>query len=122
MNFGQAISACLSKYATFTGRARRSEYWWFFLFQFLVLAAASTLNDKLSGLVSLVLFLPALAVAARRLHDIGRSGWWLLLYVIPVFGWIVLLVWAVQKSDSDANAFGPSSTAVADVFGPPGAV
>ncbi len=122
MNFGQAISACLSKYATFTGRARRSEYWWFFLFEFLVMAAASTINDKLSGLVSLALLLPALAVGARRLHDIGKSGWWLLLSLVPVIGWIVLLVWAVQKSDRDANAFGPLTTTEPIAFVPPGAV
>ena len=122
MNFGQAISACLSKYATFTGRARRSEYWWFFLFEFLMMAAASTINDKLSGLVSLALLLPALAVGVRRLHDIGRSGWWLLLSLVPVIGWIVLLVWAVQKSDPDVNAFGPSTTTEPIAFVPPGAV
>ena len=122
MNFGQAISACLSKYATFTGRARRSEYWWFLLFEFLMMAAASTINDKLSGLVSLALLLPALAVGVRRLHDIGRSGWWLLLSLVPVIGWIVLLVWAVQKSYPDVNSFGPSTTTEPIAFVPPGAV
>jgi uncharacterized membrane protein YhaH (DUF805 family) len=121
MNFGQAISTCLRKYATFPGRAARPEYWWFFLFEILLIAAASRINETLSGLISLALLLPALAVGARRLHDIGKSGWWLLLSLVPVIGWIVLLVWAVQKSDAQANAYGASPLAEAAAFLPPGA-
>ena len=74
MNFGQAISTCLSKYATFSGRASRSEFWWFFLFQVLVLAAASMIGEMMYGLVRLGLLLPALAVATRRLHDAAHES------------------------------------------------
>ena len=73
MNFGQAISSCLSKYATFSGRASRPEFWWFFLFQILISLAASMLGETINGLVALGLLLPALAVGSRRLHDIGKK-------------------------------------------------
>ncbi|MBX3585006.1 MAG: DUF805 domain-containing protein [Ramlibacter sp.] len=94
MNFGQSISVCLSKYATFSGRASRPEYWWFFLFQILVSVAAGVVSDKLSGLVSLALLLPALAVGARRLHDIGRSGWWQLLLITGIGFFVLVYFWA----------------------------
>ena len=95
MNFGQAISTCLKKYATFGGRASRPEFWWFFLFQILVIIAVSMVSETLSGLVSLGLLLPALAVGARRLHDIGRSGWWQLLALSGI-GYLVLIYFWVQ--------------------------
>lgn len=99
MNFGQAISSCLSQYATFSGRASRSEFWWFFLFQVLVQIAAATLGNTVAALISLVLLLPALAVGARRLHDIGRSGWWQLLTLTGI-GVLVLIYWWVQPTGS----------------------
>ncbi len=102
MNFGQAISTCLSKYATFTGRASRSEFWWFFLFQLLVSIAASMLGDVANGLVNLALLLPALAVGTRRLHDIGRSGWWQLI-MLTVVGLLVLIYWWVQPTTEGSN-------------------
>jgi uncharacterized membrane protein YhaH (DUF805 family) len=74
MNFGQATSTCLSRSATFSGRASGPEFWWFFLFQILVSVAASMIGDTIAALVSLALLLPALAVGTRRLHDIGKSG------------------------------------------------
>lgn len=107
MNFGQAISNCLSKYATFSGRASRSEFWWFFLFQVLISVAASMLSEKLSGLVSLALLLPALAVGARRLHDIGKSGWWQLLMISGI-GFLVLVYWWVQPTADDVSRYGSS--------------
>ena len=97
MNFGQAISVCLSKYATFTGRASRPEFWWFFLFQILISIADSMLGDVIAGLVSLGLLLPALAVGTRRLHDIGKSGWWQLI-MLTVVGLLVLIYWWVQPA------------------------
>ena len=104
MNFGQAISVCLSKYATFTGRASRPEFWWFFLFQILISLAASMLGDVISGLVALGLLLPGLAVGARRLHDIGKSGWWQLI-LLTVIGLLLLIYWWVQPTVEGGNAY-----------------
>lgn len=100
MNFGQAISTCFSKYATFSGRASRPEFWWFFLFQVLVSIAASMFGDVINGLLNLALLLPALAVGARRLHDIGKSGWWQLI-ALTVIGLLVLIYWWVQPGNND---------------------
>ena len=102
MNFGQAISVCLSKYATFSGRASRPEFWWFFLFQILISIAEGMLGDVIAGLVSLGLLLPALADGTRRLHDIGKSGWWQLI-MLTVIGLLVLIYWWVQPSEGGAN-------------------
>lgn len=99
MNFGQAISTCFSKYATFSGRASRPEFWWFFLFQILVSIVASMFGDVVNGLVSLALLLPALAVGARRLHDIGKSGWWQLI-MLTVIGLLLLIYWWVQPGNN----------------------
>lgn len=100
MNFGQAISTCFSKYATFSGRAARPEFWWFFLFQILVSIVASMLGDVVAGLASLALLLPALAVGARRLHDIGKSGWWQLI-MLTVIGLLLLIYWWAQPGNND---------------------
>ena len=102
MNFGQAISTCFSKYATFSGRASRSEFWWFFLFQILVSIAASMLGDVVAGLVSLAVLLPALAVGARRLHDIGKSGWWQLIMLTGI-GLLLLIYWWAQPASGDPS-------------------
>ena len=98
MTFGESIKTCFSKYADFNGRADRSEYWWFELFCLLVIVGAGMVNETLSNLVSLALALPSLAVGARRLHDINKSGWWQFLYLIPVIGWIVVIYWAAQPA------------------------
>ena len=102
MNFGQAISTCFAKYATFSGRASRPEFWWFFLFQILVSIAASMLGDVVAGLVSLAVLLPALAVGARRLHDINKSGWWQLI-MLTVIGLLLLIYWWVQPASGDPS-------------------
>ena len=102
MNFGQAISSCLSKYATFSGRASRPEFWWFFLFQILISLAASMLGETINGLVALCLVLPALAVGTRRLHDIGKSGWWQVI-MLTVIGLLVLIYWWVQPAVEGGN-------------------
>ncbi|MFY9329251.1 MAG: DUF805 domain-containing protein [Georgfuchsia sp.] len=107
MTFGEAISTCFSKYADFDGRASRAEFWWFFLFTFLASAAAGIVSQTLSALFSLGVLLPSLAVGARRLHDTDRSGWFLLLWLIPLIGWIVLLVWTVQEG-KEPNRFSSS--------------
>lgn len=110
MNFTEAIKSCLTQYATFSGRASRSEYWWWTLFVVLVSVGAAMVSDVLSGLVSLGTLLPYLAVASRRLHDIGKSGWWQLVGFVPLLGWIVMIYWLVQPSE-DANAYGQPAAA-----------
>lgn len=95
MGFSQAIQSCLGQYATFSGRAPRSEFWWFFLFQVLAMGVSSLLGDTAYSIAALLLVLPALAVGARRLHDVGRSGWWQLLMLTGI-GYLVLLYWWVQ--------------------------
>ncbi|MDB5778452.1 MAG: hypothetical protein JWP79_803 [Polaromonas sp.] len=109
----------LKKYATFSGRAQRAEYWYYFLFYVLLVVSVSIV-DAMTGsyssasgmgmlgmLLTVGLLIPSLAVGVRRLHDTGRSGWWLLLAFIPVVGAIVLLVFAVQDSSPGDNAYGP---------------
>ena len=110
MDFVPAIQSCLAQYASFSGRASRSEFWWFFLFQVLVLIGASIVSELLYGLASLALLLPSLAVGARRLHDIDRSGWWQLLLLTGI-GFLLLLFWWVQPSDGQVNAHGEPSAA-----------
>jgi uncharacterized membrane protein YhaH (DUF805 family) len=99
MDFVSAVKSCLGQYAGFSGRAVRSEFWWFFLFQIIVMVIASFLGDVVSGIVSIALLLPAFAVGARRLHDIGRSGWWQLLTLTGI-GVLVLIYWWVQPSEA----------------------
>jgi len=110
MDFVPAIQSCLKQYATFSGRAARSEFWWFFLFQVLVLIGTGVVSDLLYALASLALLLPSLAVGARRLHDIGRSGWWQLLLLTGI-GVLLLLFWWVQPGDGQGNAHGELSVA-----------
>jgi uncharacterized membrane protein YhaH (DUF805 family) len=92
-------------YAQFDGRASRSEYWWFYLFTLLAGIAAGILGSTVGNLATLAFFLPGLAIAARRLHDVGRSGWWLLI-VLTVIGIPVFLYWMVKDSDKGKNAYG----------------
>ena len=92
-------------YAQFDGRASRSEYWWFYLFTVLAGVAADTIGDTVGNIASLALFLPSLALAARRLHDTGRSGWWFLL-ILTVIGIPVVLYWLVKASNAGANKYG----------------
>jgi uncharacterized membrane protein YhaH (DUF805 family) len=107
MGFFEAIKTCFSKYVDFTGRAPRSEYWWFVLFVF-VLAIAFTLIDPARAFIlHLGVLLPQLAAGARRLHDINRTGWWLLIGFVPLVGPILLIVWFCQKSDPNTNDYGP---------------
>lgn len=103
--------AVLKKYAVFGGRARRKEYWMFVLVSTLITVVLSALQGDegvLVGLYSLAVLLPSLAVTVRRLHDTNRSGLWLLIALIPLVGFIVLLVFTVQDSDRIENRYGPS--------------
>jgi uncharacterized membrane protein YhaH (DUF805 family) len=114
MNFGQAIKTCLNKYATFSGRATRSEYWYFFLFLVIVNIVASVLDPTIFGdmpvlylIATLALLVPSIAAGVRRLHDTDKAGWWLLVGLIPVIGTIVLIVFFCQRGSVGTNQFGP---------------
>jgi len=116
MNFGQAITTCFSKYVTFTGRASRPEFWWFFLFQLIVLIVTSMLSYTLYGIAFLALLLPGLAAGARRLHDIGKTAWLLLIGLIPVVG-LLLLYWFAQPSEGP-NQFDEGAAPLPPAAGP----
>lgn len=110
----------LKKYAVFSGRARRKEYWFFVLFSFIVsmvLAMADGMTGSVSalagmgtlrGIYAIAVLIPSIAVTVRRLHDTGRTGWWLLVALIPLIGAIVLLVFMVLESNADSNEYGPN--------------
>ncbi len=100
------------KYADFSGRATRQQYWMFVLFYLIIYIALSVIDAVLQvfvlGLIfSLALFIPSISIAARRLHDTGRTGWWQLIYLIPLIGLIVMIVFLVQDSH-DENQYGPN--------------
>lgn len=115
MNFNDIIaivkSVILKNYVNFEGRATRPEFWWFFLFNFIVGIILSLFGSKvgtvLSGIWSLAILLPQLGLGARRLHDINKSGWLLLLAFIPVVGIILLIYWWAQPGDATENQYGP---------------
>lgn len=112
MDFVTALKTCLlEKYVTFSGRARRSEYWFFYLFWLIVYIALSTVSEGLAGLFSLATLLPNISVGVRRLHDLDKSGWWLLLGIIPIIGWIVLIIWFCGRGTVGDNRFGPDPLA-----------
>ena len=104
----------LKKYAVFSGRARRKEYWFFVLFNIIAVLLAGVIDNVLgsSGVISsiygLAVFLPGLALAIRRLHDTGRSGWWMLISFLPLIGFIVLIIFFVQDSQPGTNQYGPN--------------
>jgi uncharacterized membrane protein YhaH (DUF805 family) len=115
--------AALKKYADFSGRAQRSEYWYFFLFYLLIylgLIVAGQVIGNLGSILALLFLLammiPSLSVGVRRLHDIDRSGWWLLISFIPLIGAIVLIVFAVQDSQSGDNRFGSNPKEAAEAI------
>jgi len=116
MDIQQSVKTCFKKFATFDGRASRSEYWWFQFFYILVVIVAVILDGVLVGgnlesagaleIVSqLILLLPALAVTARRLHDVDRSGWWMLVG-ITIVGLIPLFIWWLAPGTNKKNKYG----------------
>ncbi|MFH9075407.1 DUF805 domain-containing protein [Streptomyces alboflavus] len=105
----------LKKYAVFNGRARRAEYWMFTLISLIVSLVIFGIDMALGiwvleAVYSLAVLIPGIAVSVRRLHDTDRSGWWLLLFLIPLIGMIILIVWLAQDS-KPANRYGPSPKA-----------
>jgi len=136
MGFGQAVGTCLSKYGTFSGRASRSEFWWFSLFTTIVTAipwilggivfgisSGSSADGSVGGvtmiigyllyviafLVSLAFFIPSLAVGCRRLHDRGTSGWLQLLLLVPCANIVLIIFWILAGTEGD-NIYGPKPT------------
>ncbi len=105
----------LKKYVVFSGRARRKEFWYFILFSTIINMVLAFFNSSgtLSAFYSLAVFLPSIAVFVRRLHDTDRSGWWILIGLIPVIGAIVLLVFSVLNGTPDANRYGEDPKGVA---------
>jgi len=119
MSFSEAVASVFSNYANFSGRARRKEYWYFTLFNYMVMLLLSIIYSVsespvfmvLSGLYSMAVFIPALAVIWRRLHDIGKSGACYFVALIPLVGAVIVLVWLCKNSQPQANQYGPSPKA-----------
>jgi uncharacterized membrane protein YhaH (DUF805 family) len=108
----------LKKYAVFSGRARRREFWYFVLFNFIISIILSIIDYMINSsilvtLYSLGVLIPSIAVTVRRLHDTDRRGWWLFISLIPIIGVIVLLIFMVQDSQKGENRFGPNPKGVA---------
>jgi len=126
VNFAEAIQSGFRNYVGFSGRAARSEFWFWFLFAVLVTIATQFLDGflfdqqfgLLSGIAALALFLPGLAVSVRRLHDRDKSGWFILLYFIPLIGFIILLIWYCTRGTVGPNRFGPDPLPAASVIQP----
>jgi uncharacterized membrane protein YhaH (DUF805 family) len=118
MNFGQAISAGFLNYANFRGRASRSEFWFWALFnnilQIVAIAIDSMLNTELPiavWVVMLATYIPTFAIGVRRLHDTDRSGWWILISCIPLIGLIFIFIWWATGGTDGPNRFGPDPLA-----------
>ena len=114
MGFAQAVSTAFANYFNFSGRARRPEYWYFGLFVFIVGIVAALVDIVLgypdlgpaSVVYTLAIIIPSISVSVRRLHDIGRSGWWSLLALIPIVGIIILIYWACLPGEPGTNQYG----------------
>lgn len=102
-SFGSAVRQCLNKYATFSGRAKRSEFWWWLLFVLLLGISSNLISQSLANIVFLALLLPTLAVTTRRLHDTNRSGWYQLLCLLPLIGFVIFLF--CLQSSKEPNKF-----------------
>ena len=118
--FEEYYISVLKKYSVFTGRSRRKEYWMFVLFHFIICTIVSILSSiRGIGIIFYILLLvyciavilPAIAVGIRRLHDTDRSGWWLLICLVPIIGAIILIVFTVQEGTKGDNQYGPDPKA-----------
>ncbi|HEX3293975.1 MAG TPA: DUF805 domain-containing protein [Solirubrobacterales bacterium] len=113
MTFAEAVRSGFDHYVKFDGRASRPAFWWWFLFGILVGIGAAIIDaiigsfGVVSGLAGLALLLPNLSVAIRRLHDTDHTGWWVLIGLIPIIGFIVLLIFYLRQSDPGENRYGP---------------
>jgi uncharacterized membrane protein YhaH (DUF805 family) len=139
VGFTEAIQSGFQNYVKFDGRADRAAYWWWVLFTIIVSTVANVIDRAIGSTIvttpaaagvsgttfgvvatiaSLVLFLPSLGLLVRRLHDTDRSGWWVLITVIPIIGWIVLLFFLLQPGSLGPNRYGtpPRDHAIAPAF------
>ena len=116
MTFQKSVETCFKKYFVFNGRAKRSEFWWFALFCFLASMVTAIVDVVVFGytweqygpmntIFQLGVFIPSIAVGARRLHDINKSGWWQLIY-LTIIGIILLIVWFASEGKNKKNKFG----------------
>jgi uncharacterized membrane protein YhaH (DUF805 family) len=109
--------AVTNHYFDFNGRTRRTAFWYFVLVYFIIavvlgiIQSVAHLGSILTALLSLALLLPNLGIAVRRLHDTNRSGWWILIGLIPIIGWIVLIIWYCEAGTTGSNQFGPDPKA-----------
>lgn len=117
MTFTQSVRTCFQKFVTFEGRASRSEFWYFVLFQIagsvvlgildaILFGWATDDPEVLNGLFGLIVLLPSISVAVRRLHDTDRVGWWWWLCLIPIIGWIILIIFYASVGTNGRNRFG----------------
>ena len=105
MDFMTAVKTCFAKYADFSGRAKRPEFWWFVLLEVIVLIVAQIIHPYVYLIAALGFLVPVLAAGSRRLHDIGKSGWFQLLGLIPIVNFYLLYL-LVQPGQPESNAFG----------------
>ncbi len=98
MQFTDAVSICFRKYADFKGRASKAEFWWWALFNLIASMCLGIIDDRLSLAFTVGTLLPYAAVATRRLHDTNRGGWSQLVGLIPVVGWVLIIVWLAQDA------------------------
>ena len=112
MGFAEAVTSAFTRFIDFSTRSSRSEYWWFFLFYFVVNIVVNVADMMVIGsgipqlIVLLVFLIPTLAVTVRRLHDVGRSGWWIFIALVPVVGFLIILYWMVIGGEDSENRFG----------------
>ena len=120
MDFQTSVQTCFKKYATFSGRASRSEFWYFALFTLIAGFVTAIIDTMIFGytvedygplntILNVVVFIPSLAVGARRLHDTNKSGWWQLIY-LTIIGIILLIVWWATMGDTKKNMHGSPIT------------
>ncbi|MCM1036470.1 MAG: DUF805 domain-containing protein [Bacteroides sp.] len=107
MTFMESVNICFSKYCDFNGRASRAEFWWWILFTVIVGGVCGAISQWLGYVANLALLLPTLSVSWRRLHDIGRAGGYYFIGLIPLVGWIIVIIWYATAGQPMVNRFGP---------------
>ncbi|WP_308909885.1 DUF805 domain-containing protein [Pseudokordiimonas caeni] len=113
MDFKTSLQTCFNKFLVIEGRARRSEAWWFYLFCFVAGIVLSLVSSALHWLFSLATLVPSITVGVRRLQDTGKSGWWLLLALVPVVGWIAVIILLALPGTPGPNEYGEDPTLAA---------